>query len=386
MSEFERSRSVMPPFTPAARPESFLQEEGVEAAPFSSDSSFQREGLPPGFRMRHDAHYVDQLTTRSTGPQVRLIPLRDIETARPPERGDLGPLVKSIAKHGVLQPLLVRPRAGRFDLIAGARRLAAAAIAGLSELPCIVHQVDDARARALAEAENVGMADEPMTPAAPALPDAPAPGLKELSQSFGAIASCLHLLGERETALRDRVALDLIRTEVHRAGRLVQCLSIIGHDPTLSEVDLSLAAALEQVVDGFAAERRLSGVAVEVELGDGPHSVHADQESLGVGLSAALGGMLAMVHGAKNPAITVRVSAPVSRSAVIVEIAQQAVTVPSWALGRFFDVSWTDRPGGYQAATELAAARRVAELHRGSAEVVPGDRGGCRLVLLFPSI
>ena len=52
-------------------------------------------------------------------------------------------LVKSIQKLGVLQPLLVRPRAGRFELIAGARRLAAAAAAALTEVPCLVHQADD---------------------------------------------------------------------------------------------------------------------------------------------------------------------------------------------------------------------------------------------------
>ena len=69
----------------------------------------------------------------------------------------------------------------------------------------------------------------------------------------------------------------------------------------------------------------------------------------------------------------------------MLEIAQQSVTVPAWAVTRFFDVLWTDRPGGYQAAAELAAARKVAELHRGTAEIVPGERGGCRLMLLFPA-
>jgi ParB-like chromosome segregation protein Spo0J len=43
----------------------------------------------------------------------------------------LEPLVRSIAAHGVLQPLLVRGRTGRLDVISSARRLAAAARAGL---------------------------------------------------------------------------------------------------------------------------------------------------------------------------------------------------------------------------------------------------------------
>jgi ParB family transcriptional regulator, chromosome partitioning protein len=148
VSELERARSVGPPFTPPARPAAYVPSEDAGSAKF--DREDQREGLPPGFRMRHDAHYVDQLTTRAAAPQVRFIPLRDIDGARPADDRDLGAMVRSIGKYGVLQPLLVRPRAGRFDLIAGARRLAAAATAGLSEVPCLVHQVDDAGAHALA--------------------------------------------------------------------------------------------------------------------------------------------------------------------------------------------------------------------------------------------
>ncbi len=384
MSEFERARSVVPPFTPPARPDALLPDDDETPDGFHGDPAYQREGLPPGFRMRHDAHYVDQLTTRTAAPQVRLIPLRDLDAARAHDARDLGALSRSIAKHGVLQPLLVRPRAGRFDVIAGVKRLAAAAAAGLSEVPCIVHQVDDTRARALAEADNL------QTPQPAALDlaasDVPGAGLAELSRSFDAIGSCLHLLADRDAALRDRVALDLVRTEVHRASRLVRCLTALAEDAPLSETDVPLASTLEQAIEGFASERRLSGAVVTVDAADGPHTLRADHDWLGVALAGAIGGMLALVHGAKSPALSVRVSASGSRASLMIEIAQHAVTVPAWALGRFFDPAWTDRPGGYQAAVELAAARKVAEWHRGGAEVLPGDRGGCRLVLLFPTM
>ncbi len=383
MSEFERARSVVPPFTPPARPEAYLPDE--EVAPGGFDEPSQREGLPPGFRMRHDAHYVDQLTTRTAAPQVRLIPLRDIDGAGPADGRDLGALVRSIGKYGVLQPLLVRPRAGRFELIAGVRRLAAATTAGLSEVPCLVHQVDDTRARALADADNLH-ALEPSAGVPAGLTDVPAAVLSELSQSFSAIGSCLHLLADRDAALRDRVALDLVRTEVHRAGRLVRCLMAIGQEPSLSEVEVSLSSAFDQVVEGFAPERRLSGATVSVDAVDGPFQLRADPDWLAVGLAGALGGMLALVHGAKAAALHVRLSTSGSRSSLMLEITQQTVTVPAWALGRFFDLTWTDRPGGYQAAAGFAAARKVAELHRGGAEVMPGERGGCRLTLLFPTV
>ncbi|HEX7086276.1 MAG TPA: ParB N-terminal domain-containing protein [Vicinamibacterales bacterium] len=327
---------------------------------------------------------MDQLTARHAAPQIRLIPVRDIEGGHPVESADLPELTASIARYGVLQPLLVRPRAGRFELIAGAKRLAAAGAAGLTEVPCLVHPVDEARARAMAEAEN--LRTRPVaapSPAAIAEIAAPAPALAELTQSLGAIGSCLHLLAERDTALRDRVALDLIRTEVQRAGRLVRCLDALEREVTLAAGSVALAPIVSSVVETFAPERRLSGVALTVETDDA--RVHADADWLSTAIAGALGGMLALVQGARDAAVSVRVAATASRASAVIEIAQGALTVPSRTLSRFFDAQWTDRPGGYAAAVQLAAARRIVEQHRGGVEAVPGDRGGSRIVLLLPA-
>ena len=382
MSDFDRTRTAIPPFTPR-RPEPVLQEEDPDG-PFGAEPPPQREGLPPGYRMRHDAHYVDQLTSRHAAPQVRLIAVRDIDGGHAIEPNDVPELTASVSRYGVLQPLLVRPRGGRFELIAGARRLAAAVAAGLTEVPCLVHPVDEMRARAMAEAENV----RPHRPAAAPAPDAADPGptgaaLAELSQSLGAIGSCLHLLAERDTALRDRVALDLIRTEVQRAGRLVRCLDALEREPTLAAAGVSLAPLVAGVLEGFAPERRLSGVTVTLDADD--VRVHADTEWLTVAVAGALGGTLALVQGARDAEVSVRIAATASRTSAVIEIAQSAVTVPAWALGRLFDARWTDRPGGYPAAIEFAAARRILELHRGGIEAVPGERGGSRVVLLLPA-
>ena len=96
--------------------------------------------------------------------------------------------------------------------------------------------------------------------------------------------------------------------------------------------------------------------------------------------------MLALVQQAKHASLDLRVGSSSSGSSVMFEIEQHATSVPAWAQARFFDALWTDRPGGYQAAAELAAAKSVAELHRGGVELVPGDRGGCRLVMLLPTV
>jgi hypothetical protein len=92
-----------------------------------------------------------------------------------------------------------------------------------------------------------------------------------------------------------------------------------------------------------------------------------------------------MVQSASAPALRVRIAPSGSGSSVMLEIEQQVVSVPGWALGRFFDAQWTDRPGGFQTAIELAAAKRIAELHRGGVGAVAGERGGCRVMLVLPA-
>jgi len=375
--EFEARRTPVPPFAPLRRDDD--ARDGIDPPPPGAP---QREGLPPGFQMRHDAHYVDQLTARGTPPpHIRIVPIREIDGPRAAELHDLEPLVRSIARHGVLQPLLVRARHGRFELMAGARRLRAAALAGLPAVPCLVHTCDDDRARALKEAAALGRAPAPAPAARPA-GDLASGTLGELRRSFGTIGSCLHLLVERDATLRDRVALDLVRTEAHRAHRLVQAIHVLTQDPPIASGPVPLRSLVMQVLDAFEPERRLSATQVSIEGGDAAGEVWADPEWMAVALSGAIGALLALVQGARTPALELRLAA--GASGVQVEIAQSVVSVPEWAVARFFDAAWTDRPGGYQAAVGLAAARRIVERLGGSLELAAGDRGGCRLVLAAP--
>jgi len=69
-------------------------------------------------------------------------------------------LSKSIEARGVLQPIVVRPRpGGRYELIAGERRLRAAKIAELDRIPAIVRETDDSERLELALIENVARED-----------------------------------------------------------------------------------------------------------------------------------------------------------------------------------------------------------------------------------
>ena len=68
-------------------------------------------------------------------------------------------LADSIRQHGVLQPLSVRRVGGSYELIAGERRLRAAQLAGLSEIPCIVMNMDDRESAMAAMVENLQRQD-----------------------------------------------------------------------------------------------------------------------------------------------------------------------------------------------------------------------------------
>lgn len=69
-------------------------------------------------------------------------------------------LASSIRRHGILQPLTVRPAAGgKWELVAGERRLRAAKLAGLERVPCIRREADDRDAALLALVENLQRRD-----------------------------------------------------------------------------------------------------------------------------------------------------------------------------------------------------------------------------------
>ena len=68
-------------------------------------------------------------------------------------------LSESIARHGILQPLSVRRIGNTYQLIAGERRLRAAILAGLTEIPCIVMTMDDKESGMAAMVENLQRQD-----------------------------------------------------------------------------------------------------------------------------------------------------------------------------------------------------------------------------------
>ena len=71
----------------------------------------------------------------------------------------LAELSDSIRQHGILQPLSVRRTGNGYELIAGERRLRAARMAGLTDIPCILMQMDDRESEMAAMVENLQRQD-----------------------------------------------------------------------------------------------------------------------------------------------------------------------------------------------------------------------------------
>ena len=126
--------------------------------------SARRPGLPVAVKMRHSAHYVEEIISRSGAAIGRMIPIEQLQTNSDQPRkdqGDLRGLTESVREKGVLEPLLVRylPESGKYMIISGERRYHAARAAGLLEVPCIQKTADDAETLELALIENLQRKD-----------------------------------------------------------------------------------------------------------------------------------------------------------------------------------------------------------------------------------
>jgi ParB family transcriptional regulator, chromosome partitioning protein len=118
----------------------------------------RRTGLPEQIGLKHDDHFVDLISARSRGPQIRMIPLNRIDPNPQQARNELGDiteLVASVKNRGILEPILVRPKAGRYEIIAGERRHMAAQRAGINEIPSIILDVEDSDAMEISLIENL---------------------------------------------------------------------------------------------------------------------------------------------------------------------------------------------------------------------------------------
>ena len=169
-----------------------------------------RGGLGRGL----ESLFEDAAPSFESDTRIETLPLREIEPdpGQPRKTFDdetLAELSASIAEHGLLQPIAVRPKpSGGYLIVAGERRWRASRMAGLTEVPVIVKDVTDEQAMELALVENLQREDlDPVEEAA---------GIRELmtrcdltqeqaarklGKSRSTLANSLRLLSLPETVL-----------------------------------------------------------------------------------------------------------------------------------------------------------------------------------------
>ena len=383
MSDFDRVFLRKAPFVPAR--DETTDEPDVDHAPDAEPPLAGREGLPPTFRMRADSHYVDLLASRAPVPAVQAIAIKDI-VAEPLEDGDLAPLVESIRALGIVSPLIVRRKKGQYELIAGARRLAAAAAAGLTEVPCLLREANDERARALAEAENLRIGpDSPQEAAAEPSAGVPAIAAREIIDSLATIESCLNLFLMRDRPLRERVAVGLVKAEAHRARWLAEAYSLLGGEPSIVRRTFSASGLVSRTLQGLEAEGRLSNIKLALAVDEPTRPVCADERLLSLALTGAAAAMIGLLQGVGDATLRVRVGTHPATRMLAVQFAQEFVAAPADLQPSSPGVALPDWPGGHGAALGLAVARRVMGLHGGHVDVAAGPRAGCTLTLTLPA-
>jgi ParB family chromosome partitioning protein len=175
-----------------------------------------KRGLPQTVRMRHDEHYVETLTSSVGAPVGRMVPIDQIDPNPNQPRqvmGDLSELMASIGEKGIIEPIVVRQRGSRFQIVVGERRYQAAIQVGLREMPVVVREVDDTEIIEIALVENLQRKD--LTPFEEA----------EALHSLGARCGYTHedlarRLGKSRTAITESLSLNNMPDEVKNLCRL----------------------------------------------------------------------------------------------------------------------------------------------------------------------
>ena len=169
-----------------------------------------RGGLGRGL----ESLFEDASPSFESDTRIETLPLREIEPdpGQPRKTFDdetLAELSASIAEHGLLQPIAVRPKpSGGYLIVAGERRWRASRMAGLTEVPVIVKDVTDEQAMELALVENLQREDLDPVEEAVGIRElmtrcdlTQEQAARKLGKSRSALANSLRLLSLPETVL-----------------------------------------------------------------------------------------------------------------------------------------------------------------------------------------
>lgn len=239
---------------------------------------------------------------QQTAPADRKVPIEFISpNPRNPRRrfaeADLADLAASIREHGIVQPIVVRPATGgRYEIIAGERRWRAAQLAGVTEVPVIVREVDDRVALEIAIIENVQRSD--------LNPVEEASGYQSLIDEHNYTQSDLaQVIGKSRSHVANTLRLLKLPPDVRQM--LTDGALSAGHARTLVTVDQPLALA-QRIVDEGLSVRQAEALAQtpdakatsgrERHAKDGPREKDPDTIALEKLLSDAIGLAVTISH------------------------------------------------------------------------------------------
>jgi len=354
----------------------------------ASPAARQREGLPAHYRMRAERHYVDHLVAPSVGTPIRLVPVSNFSDSDQARAKELDALIRSIRAHGVIQPLLVRKEDDAYRVIAGRKRLCAAMAAGLTAVPCIVHQVDDAGEASLRTAESVrGDVPAQTVPTRAADPMRAAVGTKlaegvtEIARDLARLRNTIGLARTAVKGFERTAAVDLIAAETWRTLWLANVTAYLSTGRSPEEGSTTLSAAIDEVVQSFEPECRLSQLRIAATHGDVRATV--DRGLMVMALTGALIVTLSFLEQTAEPHVDVR-SAPIGDAGFALEIRQQQAVVPHYMADRFSSQAFSARGAGAFGLAAIALSHATAMYGGASELVVSDDAEGTTVRLTFP--
>jgi len=207
----------------------------------------KNRGLPPERQMRHDSHFVEEITSQRGDAIGHLIDIeRIVPNPHQPRKhfGDLSEMVASIKEKGILEPILVRVHNDRYQIIAGERRYQAAKIAGLQHIPCVEVDVDARGMLEISLIENLQRKDlHPFEEAA---------AIQRLCDQFrythGEIA---RKLGKSRTVITESLSLNRVPEEIQERCRKAD---IVSKSMLLQILRAETTAEMHKLVDKIAGE------------------------------------------------------------------------------------------------------------------------------------
>ena len=232
-----------------------------------------RRGLPETIAMRHDEHYVEALAASAGTPIGRMVPIDQIDPEPEPAAPGHGRPVgadRLDREKGIIEPLVVRQRGDRFQIVAGERRYQAAVQVGLRELPVVIREVDDTEMLELALIENLQRKD--------LTPFEEAEALHGLAERCGYTHEDLaRRLGKSRTSVTESLALNGMPEEVRNLCRLADIssksllLQVVRQD-----TPEKMTALVEKIASqGGATRQQLREAAAKPKAGRPKHFVFA---------------------------------------------------------------------------------------------------------------